>query len=240
MNKKNRNIGVILAAVLVLSGIAGCGLGEFPPVLPGQGAAGTSTAVSTEVSAGTSTEVSASTSAEVSVSTTTEISASTSSEVSTETSAGNEWIIPENDGEEVFFNTTDRDGNIFTEEVFANAKITMINMWEPWCGPCVSEMPDLQRLYEDYWEDGLLILGVYSSTNMESDVDYILDMTGAEYPILLMPEELTRWQTGYVPTTIFVDGNGRVIDFGVSDGPQIVGAHSYEDWEELIRYYLER
>ena len=65
-------------------------------------------------------------------------------------------------GDKVIFSTIDRDGNSYDESVFSGNELTLINFWEPWCGPCVGEIPDLQELYEEYKDDGLLIIGVYS------------------------------------------------------------------------------
>lgn len=151
---------------------------------------------------------------------------------------------PEDDGDRFVFNTTDRDGNIFTDELFDRYSITMINLWEPWCGPCVGEMSELNDLYVNYRDKGFMLLGVYADTSMESDVDYILDMTGVTYPILLMSDEFGAYATEYVPTTFFVDKEGHIIDFGIddpySDGPQLIGARSYEGWEEIVKSYLDK
>ena len=59
------------------------------------------------------------------------------------------------------FSTTDRDGEAYDESIFAGQTLTMINFWEPWCGPCVSEMPDLEKLYQTYRDKGFLILMAY-------------------------------------------------------------------------------
>ena len=135
------------------------------------------------------------------------------------------------------FKTTDRTGNEWTESAFASNKLTMINFWEPWCGPCVSEMPDLARLYEAYKDKGFMILGVYSESEMENEVVGILKDSKASYPILKYTPEFDRFMTGYVPTTVFVDGNGHIIKF--EDGAEsIVGSNTYEGWEAVIKKYL--
>ena len=41
----------------------------------------------------------------------------------------------------VAFVTEDLDGNIWDESCFAGHKLTMINFWEPWCGPCGAAAP---------------------------------------------------------------------------------------------------
>jgi thiol-disulfide isomerase/thioredoxin len=135
------------------------------------------------------------------------------------------------------FRTTDRLGNEWTETAFASNKLTMINFWEPWCGPCVKEMPDLELLYEAYKDKGFQIIGVYSETHMESEVAGILKNKNISYPILNYTDEFARFNTGYVPTTVFVDGNGHIIK--MDDGTEsIVGSNSYEGWETIIKQYL--
>lgn len=131
------------------------------------------------------------------------------------------------------FSTTDRDGNIWNETTFSQYELTMINFWEPWCGPCVSEIGDLERLYEDYRDKGFQIIGVYSEQTMESEVDGILRDNNVSYPILHYTSEFDRFQSGYVPTTVFVDRQGKVLT--MSDGTgSIIGSNSYSDWAAII------
>lgn len=148
----------------------------------------------------------------------------------------------ESTGNKVTFSTTDRDGNAFNDSLFADHDLTLINFWEPWCGPCVSEIPDLQKLYDDYADLDLLIIGVYSEEYMEDDVDTILSDSGVTYPILRYTSDFDKYQTGYVPTTILVDRQGNIIDTGNSyeglDSTLIVGSRSYSDWEDIITQYL--
>ena len=126
------------------------------------------------------------------------------------------------------FKTEDREGEAWSDEIFSDYKLTMINFWEPWCPPCVGEMPDLERLYETYKSQGFLILGIYSADGMEDEVDAVLSSAGTSYPILHYVPEFDVLQTGYVPTTVFVDSEGRLV------GETQIGSRSCEGWEELI------
>jgi len=162
---------------------------------------------------------------------------------SSEKSSDQESETDEVTGDKVIFSTVDRDGNSYDESVFSGNELTLINFWEPWCGPCVGEIPDLQELYEEYKDDGLLIIGVYSETSMEDDVDDILESSDVSYPILKYSYDFDIFQTGYVPTTILVDKNGNIIDTGESsyegiDSTMIVGSRSYDEWEDLILKYM--
>ena len=138
---------------------------------------------------------------------------------------------------EFTFKTKDRDGNEYDESIFASNKLTMINFWEPWCGPCVNEIPDLEKLYEKYKEQGFMILGVYSETSMENEVSEVLASGKVSYPILHYSTEFDQFQTGYVPTTVFVDSKGHIIK--MDDGTNsVIGSNSYEGWEAVIKQYL--
>lgn len=127
------------------------------------------------------------------------------------------------------FITEDMDGTPFALKDCAGYDVIMINFWEPWCGPCVGEMPDLEKLFEKYSESGLLILGVFSETGMDEDAKTILKKAGITYPVLRSCSDFDRYQTGYVPTTVFLypDGSPAIND-------PIIGSKSYGDWEKII------
>ncbi len=132
----------------------------------------------------------------------------------------------------ISFETTDRDGHTVTQEVLGENVLTMLNFWEPWCGPCVREMPDLQKLSQDYADRGFAILGIYSTPGMESDVDEVLSHAGVTYPILHYVDSFDSFQTGYVPTTVFLDSHGNRV------GEIQIGGRSYSDWAALVEELL--
>lgn len=123
------------------------------------------------------------------------------------------------------FSTTDRDGNAWDQTAFADNRVVMVNFFEPWCGPCVSEMPELERLYQDYKDKGVLLIGVYAT---EEGVDDVLARTGVTYPILHYAEAFDALQTGYVPTTVFFNSTGEIV------GETEIGAHSYDEWAAIL------
>jgi peroxiredoxin len=59
------------------------------------------------------------------------------------------------------FSGTDPDGNtISLSEVVNKGKVTIIDFWAAWCGPCRRENPNVVRIYNKYHDQGLEIIGV--------------------------------------------------------------------------------
>ena len=133
------------------------------------------------------------------------------------------------------FTTVDFDGNAFTTADLADAKVVLLNFWEPWCGPCVGEIPDLARLYEEYKAQGLLIVGAYSTEGQDDDVRSLIEEDHISYPIVKAGGNMGDFMTNYVPTTVFADGTGKIIS-----AEPVIGANSYDDWKTLIEDYLAK
>ncbi len=131
------------------------------------------------------------------------------------------------------FTAKDVFGREVTEKDYSGAKLIMINFWEPWCGPCVGEIADLQKLYDNYKDKGLVILGMFSTADMTDRAKMIITMNRVTYPILHFTEELRNYTTQYVPTTVFFDGQGNLL----SPEPA-VGSKSYEGWKAEVEKYL--
>lgn len=142
------------------------------------------------------------------------------------------------------FNATDIDGNAVDQSIFADYKLTMVNVWATFCGPCLREMPDLGELAAEYKDKGVRIVGLVSDTldrngeNDQSQVDYakeIISDTGADYLHILPSTDLfgLLGQISSVPTTFFVDSEGRQV------GSAYMGAREKDDWITIIDSTLE-
>lgn len=71
------------------------------------------------------------------------------------------------------FKTIDTEGRDVDQSIFKNAKLTMINVWTTWCGPCKAEMPDLAKLASNEFKDmDVQIYGILAdvdSTDTDED-----------------------------------------------------------------------
>ena len=58
------------------------------------------------------------------------------------------------------FSTQDIYGNIYTQDIFKDYDLTLVNVFTTWCTPCVEEIPDLEKLYQDMSDRGIQVVGV--------------------------------------------------------------------------------
>ena len=131
------------------------------------------------------------------------------------------------------FSSVDLDGNLVTQEIFADSKLTVVNVWATYCGPCINEMPYLGELAGEYDSSEVQIIGIPSDVVNQEYLDYaksLVEQTGADYVHILPTEDVYNWglyNIQYVPTTFFVNSDGEIMD-------TVVGSMSKEDWKILI------
>jgi thiol-disulfide isomerase/thioredoxin len=123
-------------------------------------------------------------------------------------------------------------------------KVTMINFWGTFCGPCISEMPDLGEIERKYKDKGFEIVGLTTDVadpqgnydeSVIDDARSIIEDTGITYPVLVAPVQLME-DIGlqYVPTTYFLDSEGNVL------GSAEIGSKPSTEWENVIDGYLSK
>lgn len=139
------------------------------------------------------------------------------------------------------FESETLDGERITDESFRGNKVTMVNVWGTFCGPCIGEMPALGKISEDYKDKGVRVIGIicdtfdpYNEVNIPEkvqDAKDIVAQTGATYTHILPSLSLNRAKLDSiysVPTTYFLNENGEII------GTEYVGAKSYSQWCNII------
>lgn len=139
-----------------------------------------------------------------------------------------------------FTDAVTTEGEVMSADVFADSKLTMVNVWATFCGPCINEMPDLGEIAKSYDKTEFQMIGIVSDTvegdaAMLSEAKEIIEETGADYPHLLLNEELYVNLVGAsdsVPTTYFFNQKGELLGY-------LVGARSKGVWEEIIDELLD-
>ena len=135
------------------------------------------------------------------------------------------------------FSATALDNVEYNTKMFENSKVTMINFWGTFCGPCKKEIPDIQALSEKYDKKDFQVLGVVIDTFEGSDVNIdtaksIIKDDKVTYVNIVPNESLynnyIQNSIQAVPTTIFVDKDGNLI------GDVLMGAQSEKALQEIV------
>ena len=96
----------------------------------------------------------------------------------------------------------------------AGKQVVLLNFWGLRCGACLEEMPYLDKIWKDYKDKGLLILGVDTDGVGVEDVVATLKevQVSVAYPLLIDPDfKVTDLYTNFlVPLTLVIDKAGAV------------------------------
>ncbi|USD38163.1 MULTISPECIES: TlpA disulfide reductase family protein [Ferrimonas] len=113
-------------------------------------------------------------------------------------------------------------------------KVTLINIWASWCGPCIKELPAMRQLEQDYAHKNLKVVPVsidelspdevyeVLANYQLDDIDSLFDMEHSMNGV--MPVNV-------VPATYVLDSNGNLVGF----------VRGYLDWEDKdVAPYLDQ
>lgn len=138
------------------------------------------------------------------------------------------------------FEMTGIDGKTYTEDVFRDYDLTLVNVFTTWCSPCVKEIPELEKLYQELKDSGVGVVGVVLDTvgadgNQDEDTvkkaEILQQKTGASYPFLIPDEGMMNGRLNGInafPETFFVDKNGNIV------GETYSGSRDLESWKEIV------
>lgn len=149
------------------------------------------------------------------------------------------------------FKSVDLEGNPVDESVFKNAKLTMVNVWATWCGPCKAELPHIAKVAEEYKDKGFQVLGMLSDAKIEETDEakqktsdevtehakQLLRDANASYVNVKTSEDIEgsimKFVVG-IPTTFFMDANGNVV------GQPFSGSKTEEEFKQIIDEMLKK
>jgi thiol-disulfide isomerase/thioredoxin len=77
----------------------------------------------------------------------------------------------------LIFEATALDGAKIEFPKSYRGKIVMLDFWATWCGPCIAELPNLTKAYQQYHDQGFEVLGIsFDQENMAEKVKtFIVD-----------------------------------------------------------------
>lgn len=142
---------------------------------------------------------------------------------------------PSLSGKQLQFETTDLSGSpVNSTELFAQHEITLLNLWGTWCGPCIQELPELNKVNELLADMDGAVVGLLNdgkgSNNAELAKQLIAE-NNIGYLNILSPENMNEIiLQRYYPTTVFVNREGVVV------GRTLLGTPGKR---YIVDYYIE-
>ncbi len=108
-------------------------------------------------------------------------------------------------------------------------KIVLINFFATWCGPCLKEMPFLQK---DVWEkfgdkDNFKLLAIGRGHDL-GEVTSFKESRKLEFPVYGDKDKSIygKFATGYIPRNYIIDANGKIVYSSVG--------FSEEEFEKML------
>jgi thiol-disulfide isomerase/thioredoxin len=114
----------------------------------------------------------------------------------------------------------DASGRATTLEAWPG-RVSVVNVWASWCGPCLEEMPSLSALHAELGDEGLQLVGVAVDDD-PADARLAARKLGIAYPLVFDPGGATtfdRLAVEGIPTTFVVGRDGRIEEVltGIAD-----------------------
>ena len=142
------------------------------------------------------------------------------------------------------FTLVDQYGETHTLSDYAG-KTVFLNFWATWCGPCKSEMPEIQALYEKYGENqgDLIVLGVanpktgdapYNQDVTQAEVEQFLEDNGYTFPVVMDTTGEIFYYYGITafPTTFMIGADGNVFGY-------VPGALTGDIMESIVQQTMD-
>jgi thiol-disulfide isomerase/thioredoxin len=91
----------------------------------------------------------------------------------------------------------------------------LVNVWASWCGPCIEEMPELERFATSQGTTGVQVVGLALDT--PDAINAFLARVPVSYPILVEtpgPADASVWlgnRKGVLPYTVLVGADGKIL-----------------------------
>lgn len=113
-------------------------------------------------------------------------------------------------------------------------KIVVLNFWATWCAPCMREMPELEKIQQNYQNRNVQVIGIVVVSN-EKEIDRQVEYTGVTYPILIGNKKTIADYGKFtsIPHTFIIDSDGKI-------QKQFDGSQKYDDFARELDVLLNK
>ena len=108
------------------------------------------------------------------------------------------------------FKLSDLDGKSFKSSQL-RGRVVLLDLWATWCEPCLEDIPMLNRLYANFGNRGLQVIGIAVQSGRTNDIRQHVEKLGIKYPILVGNERIMELYVpvGF-PVRYLISRDGRI------------------------------
>ena len=104
-------------------------------------------------------------------------------------------------------------------ELLRPGAVTLVEVWASWCAPCRDDIPYLREAYARYHARGFDIVGISVDTQRDA---WLQALATEKMPWRQFNDApracFEAFETGSVPTSLLVDGQGRILKLDARGG----------------------
>lgn len=118
------------------------------------------------------------------------------------------------------------DNSYYNLKNLKGENLTVIDFWATWCKPCISALPKLNKLSEEFNDKGVNFIGISTDgPRNQSKVRPFINTHGIKYPVLRDPNSklMDDVNATVLPTLLIYDKNEKLVYFheGFSPGTEL-------------------
>jgi len=113
-------------------------------------------------------------------------------------------------------------------------EITVINFWATWCAACLKEMPELQKISQDFADNQVRVVGIVVMSDT-GKIEQMIKLTKISYPVFVGTRQNLQniSHSLIIPQTIILNEQGRILK-------KFEGAQNYKVIANFLNDYLNR
>jgi peroxiredoxin/outer membrane lipoprotein-sorting protein len=108
------------------------------------------------------------------------------------------------------FSLQSLDGKIYNLSDL-KGKVVLLDFWATWCGPCREELPSIEKLYKEFSDKGLVVLGINDED--KEKVQQFVNQQKLTFPTLLDSGGAVAraYKVNAIPRVILIDKDGKIV-----------------------------
>ena len=112
------------------------------------------------------------------------------------------------------FSVRDKDNNLVSLSDFTG-KVVLVEFWASWCSYCIAEIPNLNKMYEDYQSENFELIGISLDTDPDEWLKKVQDKN-IQYTQLNDPggfssDVALSYEVSSIPKMVLVNEEGYIL-----------------------------